>query len=224
MDFELNEMKEIKSTEYDFNKILQKLSGLEDVKGYTPPVPEVKRIPDLDLILNCAGDNVNSQNYYKSLCNPMTELRKKTCYELSTPDINFVTDNFHEHTTKCDQYIKNVEDAYVIYTQIQKSPDTSETEKNQRIREIYANLNQIREGIYSQMNVLAEVATNVGNADQDDAANADQDDAANATPPIVNAANMDNVGNTADNKKTRNTTSNRNNKKTRNKTAKRDIV
>jgi hypothetical protein len=152
MDFELNEMKEIKSTEYDFTKIIEKLSGLDDVKGYTPPVVGVKRIPDLDLIINCAGDNINSQNYYKSLCDPMTEVRKKTCYELSTPETNFVTDQFEEHARQCDNYINQVEEAYTRYTEIQGS-DATPQEKTIQIREIYASLNEVRNGIYSTMNV-----------------------------------------------------------------------
>jgi hypothetical protein len=92
----------------------------------------------------------------------MSELRKKTCYELSTPDTNFVkaeNSDFEAHSSACDFYISQVEEAYGRYTQIQQS-NTPPEEKTRQIRDLYAKLNQTRDQIYSQMDVVPIVVAN----------------------------------------------------------------
>jgi hypothetical protein len=203
MDFELNEMKEIKSTEYDFQKIIDKLSGLEEVKDYTPPVPNVKRIPDLDLILNCAGDDINSDNYFVASCDPMTELRDKTCFALAKkqrpppalplpdapapPPPPEPSPERIAQKTNCDNYITELQQFYTRYNEI-NNRDASAAVKKQAIIALYAEINGRRIQLYgggAQANVNQQAAqANVNQ--QGNIAQANDNQQGNIAQPNVN--------------------------------------
>jgi hypothetical protein len=119
MDYEINEMRLIKYTEFDFNKIVSKLSGLEPTVGYTPPVEVNARIPELDIILGNVGDD--EQKLYKPLCDPFAEMRNKTCHQLSDDPIMPQAVNAGSY----DEYVEFVKGRYEAY----KNPAASEADK-----------------------------------------------------------------------------------------------
>jgi hypothetical protein len=119
MDYEINEMRLIKYTEFDFNKIVSKLSGLEPTVGYTPPVEVNARIPELDLILSSVKDD--EQKLYKPLCDPFAEMRNKTCHQLSDDPIMHQPVNVGTF----NEYVEFVKGRYEEY----KNPAASEADK-----------------------------------------------------------------------------------------------
>jgi hypothetical protein len=119
MDYEINEMRLLKYTEFDFNKIVSKLSGLEPTVGYTPPVEVNARIPELDIILGNVGDD--EQKLYKPLCDPFAEIRNKTCHQLSDDPLMPQAVNAASY----DEYVEFVKGRYEAY----KNPAASEADK-----------------------------------------------------------------------------------------------
>jgi hypothetical protein len=220
MKFEIDEMKEIKSTEYDFNKIIQKLSGLEPINPelYEPPVtmvnppPSLRRIPDLDLILDCVGKEDNSDaylnNYFTtSLCDPLTDIRNRTCFSLSRnllpPELPIQPPNRGQRAGRpqtpeevqaittykqgCDQYIEQLKVFYGRYEDIINRPaplPADKIRKKQDIIDLYTEINAARQGIYAT--IVPVVAAPQGNANPNGNANANANpNAAQAQPSRV---------------------------------------
>ena len=142
-NIELNEIMNIKITEFEFNQITEKLAGLIPTVGYEPKkiceVEGEKRIPDVDFILKCSKNNKE-----KLLCNPSTRNRFDTCYKLSLNDDKILDGKQQQIQAKSNELVEFIKTKNTDLLELKEKGNDTKTKDEIKIflKSAYIEINQ----------------------------------------------------------------------------------